>query len=182
VIDPKQYRGRLKLDGSGRLWHGRSRLALPCARSRLRPTKRPRSYPTWAWRWCRSWLSMMPRSTGQGGHERCAGGAGPAPAKHAPRASGGAGPRAGRGPGPPGPGPLPRRRLSCNACRVTQPARMWAWQAFSCNADWHSPVCGTASPALRGYRGRSTGRLVAALVPLLRSRRGAQAAWWGCWA
>jgi hypothetical protein len=27
VIDSKQYRGRLKLDGSGRLWHGRYPLA-----------------------------------------------------------------------------------------------------------------------------------------------------------
>jgi hypothetical protein len=27
VIDSKQYRGRLRLDGSGRLWHGRSPLA-----------------------------------------------------------------------------------------------------------------------------------------------------------
>jgi hypothetical protein len=27
VIDSKQYRGRLQLDGSGRLWHGRYPLA-----------------------------------------------------------------------------------------------------------------------------------------------------------
>ena len=27
MIDSKQYRGRLQLDGSGRLWHGRSPLA-----------------------------------------------------------------------------------------------------------------------------------------------------------
>jgi hypothetical protein len=32
VIDSKQYRGRLQLDGSGRLWHGRHPLA-PALRS-----------------------------------------------------------------------------------------------------------------------------------------------------
>jgi len=32
VIDSKQYRGRLQLDPTGRLWHGRYPLAPPCGR------------------------------------------------------------------------------------------------------------------------------------------------------
>jgi Nuclease-related domain len=90
VIDSKHYRGRLQLDGSGRLWHGRYPLApmlrvvdfeadqaaLVLAdprRSRGADRGRPR----------------RPGSLGQGGHERGAGGGGPAAAKHAPRPSGG---------------------------------------------------------------------------------------------
>jgi hypothetical protein len=61
VIDSKQYRGRLKLDPSGRLWHGRYSLAPRCGRCRSRPTRPPRSCPTQAWRWWRSWPSTAPR-------------------------------------------------------------------------------------------------------------------------
>ncbi len=46
VIDSKQYRGRLQLDSSGRLWHGRHPLAPACEWSASRPTKPPRSWPT----------------------------------------------------------------------------------------------------------------------------------------
>jgi hypothetical protein len=41
VIDSKHYRGRLQLDGSGRLWHGRYPLAPHCGRCRSRPTRPP---------------------------------------------------------------------------------------------------------------------------------------------
>jgi hypothetical protein len=64
VIDSKQYRGRLSSTGPGGSGTAATPSPLPCARSRLRPTKRPRSYPTRAWRWCRSWTSMVPRSPG----------------------------------------------------------------------------------------------------------------------
>jgi Nuclease-related domain len=42
VIDSKQYRGRLQLDRSGRLWYGRYPLAPPCGPCRSRPTKPPK--------------------------------------------------------------------------------------------------------------------------------------------
>jgi hypothetical protein len=113
VIDSKQYRGRLQLDPSGRLWHGRYPLdhtvqavsweADQAAQGPARPRRggaagcgRPR----------------RPGPLGQGRHQGRAGGAGTAPAKHAPPAPGGAGARAGRRPGRPGPDPLPRRRLT----------------------------------------------------------------------
>ena len=88
VIDSKQYRGRLQLDPSGRLWHGRYPLAPTlravsfeadqAAQVAARPRRgggadrgRPR----------------RPGPLGQGGHGRCAGGVGSAPAKHASRSS-----------------------------------------------------------------------------------------------
>jgi hypothetical protein len=46
VIDSKQYRGRLQLDPSGRLWHGRHPSPRPWERCRGRPTKPPRPCPT----------------------------------------------------------------------------------------------------------------------------------------
>jgi hypothetical protein len=52
VVDSKQYRGRLQLDGSGRLWHGRYPLAPTLRACRSRPTGPPWSYPTSTW-WCR---------------------------------------------------------------------------------------------------------------------------------
>jgi hypothetical protein len=64
VIDSKQYRGRLQLDPSGRLWHGRYPLAPVVRAVDLRPTKPPRSCPTRAWRWCRLWPSTALRSPG----------------------------------------------------------------------------------------------------------------------
>jgi hypothetical protein len=71
------------------------------ARCHSRPTRLPRSCPTRAWWCCRSWLSMAPRSPGQGGHGRGVDGASSTSAKHAARAPGGAGARAGRRPGRP---------------------------------------------------------------------------------
>jgi hypothetical protein len=41
VIDSKQYRGRLRLDPLGRLWHGRYPLALRCGRCRSRRIRPP---------------------------------------------------------------------------------------------------------------------------------------------
>jgi hypothetical protein len=45
VIDPKQYRGRRQLDGSGRRWHGRSPHARRCGQCRSRPTGPPGVLP-----------------------------------------------------------------------------------------------------------------------------------------
>ena len=64
VIDSKQYRGHLQLDPSGRLWHGRYPSPPHCERCRSRLTRPPRSCPTQAWQWCRSWPSTAPRSPG----------------------------------------------------------------------------------------------------------------------
>jgi Nuclease-related domain len=111
VIDSKRYRGRLQLDPSGRLWHGRYPLAPHPAGGvvRGRPGRpgsdRPRSR-----RGADRGRPRHPGPPGQGRHTRRAGGGGPGSAEHASRPSGGAGARAGRRPGQPGPDPLPRRR------------------------------------------------------------------------
>jgi Nuclease-related domain len=64
VIDSKQYGGRLQLDASGKLWHGRYPSPLHWARCRGRPIRPPGFCPIRVWWWCRSWLSMAPRSPG----------------------------------------------------------------------------------------------------------------------
>jgi hypothetical protein len=46
VIASKQYRGRLQLDPSGRLWHGRYPSAPRSVRCRSRPIEPPKSWPT----------------------------------------------------------------------------------------------------------------------------------------
>ena len=46
VVDSKQYRGRLQLDGSGRLGMAVTPSPLPCRRCRSRPTRPPESCPT----------------------------------------------------------------------------------------------------------------------------------------
>jgi Nuclease-related domain len=130
VIDSKQYRGRLQLDPSGRLWHGRYPLGPHPARSgvRGRPSRPGPGRPTGGgadrgrpWR---------PGPLGQGGHGRGAGRASPAPAKPASRPPGGAGTRAGRRPGRPGPGPLPPRltayrpALKVRLLRAASPGRL----------------------------------------------------------
>jgi len=120
VIDSRQYRGRLQLDPSGRLWHGRYPLAPHCRRSASRPTKPPGSCPTQALRCCRSWPSRRPGPMGQGAHGWGAGGAGQAPAKHASRPPRSIGARAGRRSGQPGPGPISRCRLTPDVCRAPQ--------------------------------------------------------------
>jgi hypothetical protein len=43
---------------------GATRSPPPCARSRSRPTRPPRSSPTRAWPWSQSWPSTAPRSPG----------------------------------------------------------------------------------------------------------------------
>jgi Nuclease-related domain len=64
AIDSKQYRGRLRLDPSGRLWHGRYLLAPALRAASWRPTRPQSSCPTRAWPWCPSSLSTAPRSPG----------------------------------------------------------------------------------------------------------------------
>jgi hypothetical protein len=64
VIDSKQYRGRLQLDPTGRLRHGRHPWPTPYGRWTSKPTRPPGSCPTRAWPWCRSWPSTAPRSPG----------------------------------------------------------------------------------------------------------------------
>jgi hypothetical protein len=72
VIDSKQYRGRLQLDPIGRLWHGRTLSPQHWARCPSRPTRPPRSCPTQAWSWCRSWPSTGLRSPGtRWSHKAC---------------------------------------------------------------------------------------------------------------
>ena len=121
VIDSKQYRGRLQLDSSGRLWHGRYPLAPILHAVSFEADQAAQVLPD-------PGVVVLPivvvhgaQVLGQGAHKRDTGGVGPAPAQSAARPPGGAGARAGRRPGRPGPGPLPRRRLTCNACR----ARTW---------------------------------------------------------
>ena len=64
VIDSKQYRGRLRLDSSGRLWHGRHPSPPPYGWRTSKPTRPQGSCPTWGWSWCRSWPCTAPRSPG----------------------------------------------------------------------------------------------------------------------
>jgi Nuclease-related domain len=64
VIDSKHYRGRLQLDPSGQLWHGRYPSPPPCVRCPGRPTRPPKCCPTQAWWSCRSWPSTAPRCPG----------------------------------------------------------------------------------------------------------------------
>jgi hypothetical protein len=45
VIDSKHYRGRLQLDGSGRLWHGRSPHAPRCGQCRFEADQAARVLP-----------------------------------------------------------------------------------------------------------------------------------------
>jgi Nuclease-related domain len=117
VIDSKQYRGRLQLDPSGRLWHGRYPLAPTLRAADFEADQAARALPD-------PGMAVVPIVAvhgaqvpwGQGGHAGCPGGIGQAPAKHASRPPAGAGVRTGRRPGRPG--PLPRRRLICNPCRA----------------------------------------------------------------
>ena len=63
VIDSKHYRGRLQLDGSGRLWRGGYSLAPALRTVDLEADGPPRSWPTRRW-WCPSWPSTAPRCRG----------------------------------------------------------------------------------------------------------------------
>ena len=116
VIDSKQYRGRLQLDPSGRLWHGRYPLAPTLRAVSFEADQAAQVLPD-------PGVVVVPIVAVHGAQvpwgkvviDGRAGRAGPAAAKHASRPPGGAGARAGRRPGRPGPGPLPRRRLISRA-------------------------------------------------------------------
>jgi hypothetical protein len=106
VVDSKRYRGRLQLDPSGQLWHGRYSLTAVLRTVSSRPTEPPRS---WLIRksWCRSWLSTAPRPPGARWSPRACLSCRPggSPACFAP--PGGAGTRTGRRRRPPSSNPLP---------------------------------------------------------------------------
>jgi hypothetical protein len=127
VIDSKQYRGRLHLDPTRRLWHGRYSLAPALHAVSFEADQAAQVMTDQAWRQCRLWPFMAPRSLGQGGHGRGAGRASTAPARHAARTPGGARTRARRRPGP---GPLPRRLTACRSAlkarllRAASPGRL----------------------------------------------------------
>jgi hypothetical protein len=65
VIDSKQYRGRLQLDASGKLWHGRYSLVPALRAVSWEADQAARVLPAQAWRWCRSWPSTAPTSPGE---------------------------------------------------------------------------------------------------------------------
>jgi hypothetical protein len=64
VIDSKQYSGRLQLDPSGRLWHGRHPLAPTLRAVSFEADQAAQVLPNRVWRWCRSWPSTVPRFPG----------------------------------------------------------------------------------------------------------------------
>jgi hypothetical protein len=64
VIDSKQYRGRLQLDRSGRLWHGRYPLAPALRAVSFEADQAAQALTDPAWPLSQSWLSTAPRSPG----------------------------------------------------------------------------------------------------------------------
>jgi hypothetical protein len=64
VIDSKQYRGRLQLDPSGQLWHGRYPLAPTLRAVSFEADQAAQVLPDPGWWCCRSWPSTAPRSPG----------------------------------------------------------------------------------------------------------------------
>jgi hypothetical protein len=136
VIDSKQYRGRLRLDASGRLWHGRYPLAptLQAVEFEADQAAQILADPRRGGDTDRG----RPRRSGplgQGGHAGRAGGASQAPAKHASRSPVTARARARRRPGRPGPGPLPAGSLSEGG----------EWNAWRAEPGWASPLFGWAA-------------------------------------
>jgi Nuclease-related domain len=113
VVDSKQYRGRLQLDSSGRLWHGRYPLAqtLQAVSFEADQAAQVLADPD---------VVLVPIVAVHGAQVpwgkvvmgRGAGGGGPAPAKYASWPSSGAGARSGRRPGRPRADPLPPCRLT----------------------------------------------------------------------
>jgi AAA domain/Nuclease-related domain len=109
VVDSKHYRGRLHLDPTGRLWHGRYSLAPTLWAVSFEADQAALVLPE-------PGVAVLPVVAvhgaqvplGQDRHRGGAGGGGPPAAKHAARPPGGAGARAGRLAGRPGPGLLPR--------------------------------------------------------------------------
>jgi hypothetical protein len=119
VIDSKQYRGRLQLDPSGRLWHGRNPLAPTLQAVSFEADQAAQVLPD-------PGVVVLPIVVVHGAQvpwgKVVADGVPVVAARRLPsmlRALPAVlGTRAGRRPGRPGPGPLPRRRLTLTACRV----------------------------------------------------------------
>jgi hypothetical protein len=158
VIDSKQYRGRLQLDPSGRLWHGRYSLT-PTLRAvsfeadqaaQVLPDPGLAAVPIVA-------VHGGPGALGQGRHRRGAGGAGQAPAKHASRSSGGAGTEAGRLVGRSSPHAVPLRRISLTipsadrSERPLDPSDM----AQCAPPQWVSPLVGGTRLKPCSFAGRA---------------------------
>ena len=141
VIDSKQYRGRLQLDPSGRLWHGRYPLAPTLRAVSFEADQAAQVLPD-------PGVAVVPIVAVHGAQvpwgKVVIDGVPVVAARRLPSmlraAPGGAGARAGRRPGRPGPGPLPRRRLTRNATgpqtvrpnsssRPFLPNRMRTWEA-----------------------------------------------------
>jgi hypothetical protein len=64
VIDSKQYRGRLRLDAVGKLWHGRYSLAPALGAASWEADQAALVLPDAGWPWCPSLPSMASRSPG----------------------------------------------------------------------------------------------------------------------
>ena len=88
VIDSKQYRGRLRLDPSGRLWLGRYLLASALRAVSFEADQAAQVLPDPGVVVPIVAVHGAQVPWGQGGHRRGAGGAGSAAAKHASGASG----------------------------------------------------------------------------------------------
>ena len=154
VIDSKQYRGRLQLDPSGRLWHGRYPLAPTLRAVSFEADQAAQVLPD-------PGVAVVPIVAVHGAQvpwgKVVIDGVPVVPARRLPSmlraAPGGAGARAGRRAGRPGPDPLPRRRLTCNACRVAQPASTWWGRPVAVSGGRHprgraGPVAREAMPSL----------------------------------
>ena len=109
VVDSKHYRGRLQLDPSGRLWHGRYPLTTVLGAVSFEADRAAQvladPHVCGPDRGC----PRRPGALGQGGHPRRARRVGPAAPQHASHPPGGAGTRTGRRRGRPGSDPLPGR-------------------------------------------------------------------------
>jgi hypothetical protein len=112
VVDSKHYRGRLQLDPSGRLWHGRYPLTAVLRAVSFEADRAARvlADPQVVVPIVAVHGAQVP--WGQGGHPGRARRVGPAAPQHASHPPGGAGARTGRRPGRPGQGSLPPRRLT----------------------------------------------------------------------
>ena len=138
VIDSKQYRGRLQLDPSGRLWHGRYPLAPTLRAVSFEADQAAQVLPD-------PGVAVVPIVAVHGAQvpwgKVVIDGVPVVSARRLPSmlraAPGGAGARAGRRPGRPGPGPLPRRRLTCNQCRASNGATELLSRPLPAQPDAH---------------------------------------------
>jgi hypothetical protein len=91
VIDSKQYRGRLQLDASGKLWHGRYSLVPALRAVSWEADQAARACPPRRGGGADRGRPRRPRPLGKSGQRGRAGPGGPAPAKHPSRTPGGVG-------------------------------------------------------------------------------------------